>query len=165
MWGGQSTGLLELTMQPIPSKTTSCSWLVTTEIVSKGFSEKVTHIIRKKSFLCKLYHWLDVGLWESTSLSILHLIYKEAGLNILQLLRFLSFCDSSIFCAVLSRLSCVWLFASPWTVAHQASLSMGFSRQEYWSGLSCPPPGDLPDPGIELASLMSPELGWGRLYH
>ena len=43
-------------------------------------------------------------------------------------------------------------FATPWTVAHQAPLSMGFSRQEYWSGLSFPPPGDLPDPGIEPTS-------------
>ena len=48
---------------------------------------------------------------------------------------------------VLLTLSC--LSATPWTVAHQAPLSMGFSRQEYWSGLPCPPPGDLPDPGIE----------------
>ena len=46
----------------------------------------------------------------------------------------------------------VWLFATPWTVARQAPLSMGFSRQEYWSGLLCPPPGDLPDPGIKSAS-------------
>ena len=46
-------------------------------------------------------------------------------------------------------LSHVWLLWSPWTVAHQAPLSMGFSRQEYWSGLSCPPP----DPGIEPVSL------------
>ena len=44
----------------------------------------------------------------------------------------------------------------PWTVAHQAPLSMAFSRQEYWSGLSFPSPGDLPDPGIKPASLMSP---------
>ena len=43
-----------------------------------------------------------------------------------------------------------------WTVAQQAPLSMRFSRQEFWSGLSCPPPGNLPDPGIEPASLMSP---------
>ena len=42
--------------------------------------------------------------------------------------------------------------ATPWTVACQAPLSMGFSRQESWSGLSCPPPGDLPDPEIELTS-------------
>ena len=41
---------------------------------------------------------------------------------------------------------------TPWTVAHQSPLSMGFSRQEYWSGLSCPPPGDLPNPGIEPRS-------------
>ena len=44
------------------------------------------------------------------------------------------------------------LFATPWTVAHQAPLSMGFSRQEYWSGLPFPSPGDLPDPGIEPRS-------------
>ena len=47
-------------------------------------------------------------------------------------------------------LSLVRLFAIPWTVACQVSLSMGFSRQEYWSGLPFPSPGDLPDPGIEL---------------
>ena len=55
-------------------------------------------------------------------------------------------------CCVISRFS---LNATTWTVACQAPLSLGFSRQEYWSGLSCPPPGGLPDPGIEPASLMS----------
>ena len=60
-------------------------------------------------------------------------------------------------------LSRVRLFATPWTVAHQAPPSMGFSRQEYWSGLPLPSPGDLPDPGIEPASLMSPALG-GRFF-
>ena len=49
-------------------------------------------------------------------------------------------------------LSHVWLFATPWTVAQQAPLSMGFSRQEYWSRLPFPSPGDLPDPGIKPAS-------------
>ena len=48
--------------------------------------------------------------------------------------------------------------ATPWTAAHQAPLSMGFSRQEHWSGLPFPPPGDLPDPGIELTSFMSTAL-------
>ena len=47
-------------------------------------------------------------------------------------------------------LSRVRLFATPWTVAHQAPLSMGFSRQEYWSGLPFPSPGNLPNPGIKL---------------
>ena len=49
-------------------------------------------------------------------------------------------------------LSRVGLFVTPWTVAHQAPPSMGFSRQEYWSGLPFPSPGDLPDPGIEPRS-------------
>ena len=49
-------------------------------------------------------------------------------------------------------LSHVRLFATPWTVAHQAPPSMGFSRQEYWSGLPFPSPGDLPNPGIEPGS-------------
>ena len=55
------------------------------------------------------------------------------------------------------------LFATPWTVVHQAALSLGFSRQEYWSGLPCPPPGGLPDPGIKPASLTSPALAAGTL--
>ena len=59
---------------------------------------------------------------------------------------------------VLSCFSHVRLFGTPWTVACQAPLSMGFSRQEYWSGLPCPPPRDLPDPGMELTSFTSPAL-------
>ena len=54
---------------------------------------------------------------------------------------------------VLSRFSCVWLFVTLWTIACQAPLSVGFSRYEYWSGLPCPPSGDLPSPGIEPAFL------------
>ena len=49
-------------------------------------------------------------------------------------------------------LSHIRLFATPWTIAYQAPPSMGFSRQEYWSGLPFPSPGDLPDPGIEPRS-------------
>ena len=64
---------------------------------------------------------------------------------------------------VLSCFSCVRLFVTPWTIAHQPSLSMGCSRQEYWSGLPCPAPGDLPDPGVTLASLTSPALA-GRFF-
>ena len=53
------------------------------------------------------------------------------------------------------------LFVTPWTVVFQAPLSMGFSRHEYWSGLPFPPPGDLPEPGIEPTALMSPALVGG----
>ena len=55
-------------------------------------------------------------------------------------------------------LSCIRLLAIPWTVAHKASLSVGFPRQEYWSGLPFPPPGDLPDSGIKPESPASPVL-------
>ena len=64
---------------------------------------------------------------------------------------------------MLSHFSCVRLFATLWTVAGQAPLSMGFSRQKYWSGLPRLPPGDLPDPEIETASLSSPALAGGFL--
>ena len=55
-------------------------------------------------------------------------------------------------------LNCVQLFVTPWTVAHQAPLYMGFPRQEYQSGLPFPPPGDLSKPGIKPTSLRSPAL-------
>ena len=58
-------------------------------------------------------------------------------------------------------LSWVQLFETPWTVAHQVLLPMEFSRQEYWSGLPFPTPGDLPNPGIEPTSHVSPALAGG----
>ena len=61
-------------------------------------------------------------------------------------------------CMHAQSLAHVQLFVTQWTVAHQVSLSMGFSRQEHWSRLPCPPPGDLPNPGIKPASLTSPVL-------
>ena len=65
---------------------------------------------------------------------------------------------TSYSCAWLSCHSCIQLFATLWTAVHQAPLSMGFPTEEYWSGLSCPPPGDLPNPRIRSASPMSPTL-------
>ena len=64
---------------------------------------------------------------------------------------------------VLSRFSLIRLFATLWTVACQAPLSMGFSRQEYWSGMPFPPSGDLPNPEIEPESLRSLALA-GRFF-
>ena len=68
---------------------------------------------------------------------------------------------SPISMCVLSRFSHVWVFETLWTVAHQAPLSMRYFRQEYWSGLPCPPPGDLSNPGRKPISLESPALGNG----
>ena len=64
---------------------------------------------------------------------------------------------------VLSHFSCVQLFVTLWTAAHQSPLSMRFSRQEYWSGLPCPPSGDLSDPGFKALALASPLLA-GRFF-
>ena len=63
---------------------------------------------------------------------------------------------------MLSCFSCVQFFLTMWTVAYQAPLSMGFSRQEYWSGLPFPTPGDLPELGMEP---VSPALAGRFLYH
>ena len=65
--------------------------------------------------------------------------------------------------AVLRCFRHVWLFVTQWTVAHKVPLYLGFSRQEYWSGLLSPSPGDVPDSGIEPASLTSPALVGGSL--
>ena len=72
---------------------------------------------------------------------------KNTGVDSHSLLQIYAY-----ICTVLRCFSRVRLFATPWTVARQALLSMGFSRQEYWSGLPWPPPGDLLDPGIEPES-------------
>ena len=76
-------------------------------------------------------------------------------------------------CAVLSCFSHVQFYVTPGTVAHRAPLSMEFSRQEYWSGLPFPSPGELPDLRIKSVSLMSPALAgffttntaWGALFY
>ena len=62
-----------------------------------------------------------------------------------------------------SLFSRVQLFVTPWTIARQAPLSVVFSRQEYWGGLPCPPPGDFTDPGVKSMSLTSPALAVGSL--
>ena len=77
---------------------------------------------------------------------------------------FISGWTFQLFLCVLSCFSHVRLFATLWAAAWQALLSLGFSRQESWSGLLCPSPGDLQDPGIEPESLASPALAGGQLF-
>ena len=69
--------------------------------------------------------------------------------------------DICMHTCVLSHFSWVWLFATPWTVVHQVLLSMGFSRQENWSGLPVPFSRELPHGGSNPVTLMSPELAVG----
>ena len=70
---------------------------------------------------------------------------------------------NNIACVHAKLLQSCPTLCDPWTVAHQALLSMGCSGQEYWNGLPCPPLGDLPDPGIEPTSLAPPALA-GRFF-
>ena len=81
-------------------------------------------------------------MWGSCFQRDLGKLEQEHGVNV----------KLGVHVYVLSRFSRVRLFVALWTVAHRAPLSMGFSRQEYQSGLPCLPPGDLPDPGIEPMS-------------
>ena len=67
-------------------------------------------------------------------------------------------CPFNVYVCVLSHFSCVQLFVTLWTIAHQTPLAMGFSRQEYWNELPFPSLGDIPKPGIKPTSLMSPAL-------
>ena len=92
------------------------------------------------------FHLIKRGIyWTSTDMKEVRLLGKHI------------LCNHACVCSF----SHVWLFATPWTVAHQAPLSMGFSRQLYWSGLPCSPPRDLPETWIEPASPMSPVLAGG----
>ena len=78
-------------------------------------------------------------------------------------LQLMCVCVCVCVCVCIQFLSHVRLFVTPWTVAHQAPLSLAFSRQEYWNGLPCPPPGDLTDLGITFMPLLSPALA-GRFF-
>ena len=81
---------------------------------------------------------------------------NQQGINLQNIQR-------ALHSRVLSHFSHVQLFVTLWTVACQAPLFMGFSRQQYWSGLPYPPPGDLPDPRLISTSLTSPALA-GRFF-
>ena len=66
--------------------------------------------------------------------------------------------DTVMHVRMLLHFSHIPIFVTSWTIAHQAPLSIGFSRQQYWSESLCPPPGDLPDPGLKPASPAAPAL-------
>ena len=104
--------------------------------------------VRTASFSLLLHNLLIMQLWTNHSTTslikwkwCLCIPYHRTDVRI------------SVPTCVLSHFSHFWLFVTPWIVAHQAPLSMGFSRQEYWRGLPLPSPGDLLHPGIEPASL------------
>ena len=93
--------------------------------------------------------WLSGSSWLIISISFYFFLLTPQTSSL-----FIHWCTftcmaESVGCSVVS-----WLFGTPWTIAHQAPMSMGFSKQEYWSGLPCPSPENLPNPGLELRSLV-----------
>jgi len=114
-------------------------------------------------------HWVHLlNIWHTsaqlaraTSALLLSLIMTHASdsFTLHASLRFSLYSPGSfLHCVCVCMVSYVQLFATPWTVVHQAPLCMEFSRGKYWSGLPFPAPGDLPNPGIEA---MSPALAGG----
>ena len=107
--------------------------------------------------------WEDTkSNWQSIQFYLLSIAGSFSVISLLWY-RFSLVSYHSLHTCMLSCFSHVWFFATLWTVAHQAPLSMGVSKQEYWSRLPFPLPGDLPSPGTELASCMSPALT-GRFF-
>ena len=114
-------------------------------------------------FLYLVGHFFSVSMVVFPQLSSLQYVGVPEGSAFKSLVFYL--CSlPRISCGLEAKsLSHVQFFVTPWNVAHQAPLSLGFSRQGCWSGLWCPPPGDLPNPGTEPESLTSPALA-GELF-
>ena len=152
-WGGQSIGV-SASASVLPMNTQDWSplgWTGCISLQSKGLSRVFSNTTEYFTLLI-------------SNLLCLHIING----HIFDCICRLSFCHLTSLNDKTPKhvfmLDCVWLFVTSWTVAHQASLFMEFSRQEYWSGLPFPSPGDLLDPTIESMSLVSPALSRQILY-
>ena len=115
------------------------------------FKSKLS-VFRKSFFFSKMFYHAVVSVKTHTHT---HFTYSNSYVTLFCLII-----QATPAC-MLSHFRHVPLFVTPWTVACQASLSMRLCRQEYWSGVPCSLPGDLPDPGTEPASLVSPALAGG----
>ena len=133
------------------ARTKALIWEVSGSLYSEDSKE--INMLGGRPRLCSQTTGLDISLFSLTSMTLRSSLYACVSLPE-KILRKPTSC-------MLSHFSRVWLIATLWIVACQAPLSMGLSRQEYWSGLPCPSPWDFPDPGIEPTSLMSPVLAGG----
>ena len=134
-----------------------CSFVVLAKYIFNQIHQRFTkyHKIPCKEILCFLKHkHTQTQIWLKSENKMKQGKVKPS----MGLFYYVGMC-------MLSHFSRVWLFVTPWTVAHQAPLSMEFSRQEYWNGLPYPPPGNLPDLGLKPVSLMSSALASVFSYH
>ena len=152
--GSETDGLCLMSM-------TSDTWMPSeagfgTEELGSGSSYQSTKLVKRSQESIRntepvsfcFHTWLDIIVKVQTSVKV-HLILRETENTFLYI----------FMCVwVLGRFSCVRVFVTLGTVARQAPLSMGFSRQESWNGLPWPPPGDLPNPGVEPTVLTFPAL-------
>ena len=136
---------------------------------SKQHGVSLTHFvlawIQKSSFISGISFW-SMQSWDTDYLHLLKLWWDIFDITCVSLSLAFQFFHITVMCLRAQLLSCVRLFETTWIIAHQDLLSIGFSRQEYWSGLPWPAPGDLPDPGIKSASpaLALTHLGSHRLW-
>ena len=134
-------------------------WLISSHSLSKKIEYKwinkvKTIFVFENSILSTvLYIYIYIYIYIFTYL--FKFLLEYSWFNFYWSVRFWCTAKWISHVCVLSRFSRVLLFETLWTVSHQAPLFMGFSRHEYWTGLTCPSPGDLPDPGVEPASFMS----------
>ena len=145
-----------------PRDTLHTSWLQGMVPWGTNLVLLITFSLKEEHILVQIH--LEVRIF-TVGLSCSHICGYQANKVLSQLKA--SPCSVLMCCKhPLLEFSC-WVvsgsFTTPWTVARQAPLFTGFSRQEYWSGFPCPPPGDLPNPGIEPTSLVSPALA-GRYF-
>ena len=138
-----------------------------------GFSREITNRIYKERNAFIMSNWLT-WLWRLSCPKIYRvseqaenprelMVLFQLKANRLKIQEELISQFKSMCVGELSCFSCVQLFAAPWTIVCQGPLSMEFSKQEYWSGLPFPSPGDLPNPGIKPDSVASPALASGFL--
>ena len=147
--------------------------MIHTRVNSMRFTE--TWQLGRKDAILEPSHQVDITgihVWQLAGATDSHLVKEkdscsttkylgDSPLPMLVIVFFVSInWEISQSMSTQSR-SCIWLFVTLWTVAHQTPLSTEFSRQEYWSGLPFFPPRDLLDPGIELGSPVSPALAGG----